>query len=95
MVERELGRNCAAGIPADVFLEQAMAALTAGSARDLHRLEKAVPHVSTPNNDAHFVRQHAAFAALLDASARNLRLLGRLARAADAEYGASQRKRIG
>lgn len=71
--------NPAAEIPADIFLDQAIAALTAADAPALRRLEAAAPGLAAPRNREHFLIRHALFAALLESSARNLRLLRRVA----------------
>lgn len=70
--------NPAAEIPADIFLDQAIAALTAADAPALSRLEAALPILAAPGNREHFLSRHALFTALLEATARNLRLFRRI-----------------
>lgn len=67
----------ASRFPADYFLDQVITALAAADAPALRRLEAAAPMVAAPLNHARYTRNHAALTALLDASARNLRLLRR------------------
>jgi len=67
-----------AHIPADKFLGQVIAALTAADAATLSRLETAARLVAAPCSRAQYASKHATFAALLDASSRNLRLLNRI-----------------
>lgn len=71
--------NPAAEIPADIFLDQAIAALTATDAPALRGLEAALPTIAAPRNRELFIARHALFAVLLESTARNLRLLRRVA----------------
>lgn len=77
-MEQGADTNAAAPIPADLFLERVISALTAADAPELDQLGAAAPYIAAPCDPVRFVNRHAAFAALLDASARNLRLLGRI-----------------
>jgi hypothetical protein len=63
---------------ADDFLDEAMMALIATDAARLRQLAVLAPAVAAPRSRAAYVRKHAAFAALLKASARNLRFLRRV-----------------
>lgn len=65
-------------IPADEFLDQVFTALIAADVRDLQRLESQAPFVVAPKSEMRFIRNRAIFAALLEMSARNLRLLRRI-----------------
>lgn len=65
-------------IPADEFLDRVFTALIAADVDDLQRLEAQAPFVAAPRSHARFVRNREIFAALLDMSARNLRLLRRI-----------------
>lgn len=67
-----------AQIPADGFLDQVIAALTAADAATLRQLEATATHVAAPANQSEYLQKHATLAALLEASARNLRLLRRV-----------------
>lgn len=64
-------------IPADEFLDQVFTALIAADVDDLHQLEAQAPFVAPPQSEARFDRNRAIFAALLEMTARNLRLLRR------------------
>lgn len=70
--------STSAQIPADRFLDQVVAALIAAEAAALRELEAAAPHVAAPASPAGYLQKHATLAALLEASARNLRLLRRV-----------------
>lgn len=65
-------------IPADEFLDRVFAALIAADVDDLHWLEAQAPYVAAPRNQTRFLRNRAIFAALLEISARNLRLFRRV-----------------
>lgn len=65
-------------IPADEFLDRVFTALIAADVNDLHWLEAQVPFVVAPRSQARFLHNRDAFAALLEISARNLRLLRRV-----------------
>jgi hypothetical protein len=67
-----------AQIPADHFLEQAIAALTVADSSALRQLEASVLTVAAPRNRTAYAARRATFAALLDATARNLRFLRRV-----------------
>jgi len=67
-----------AQIPADGFLDQVIAALTAVDAAALRQLEATATHVAAPASPAGYLAKHATLAALLEASARNLRLIRRV-----------------
>ncbi|HTV04973.1 MAG TPA: hypothetical protein VME86_06355 [Acidobacteriaceae bacterium] len=69
--------NALQPIPADLLLDKAILALTFADAAELNRLERIAPAVIAPVDEARCLNQRAVFAALLDASARNLRLLRR------------------
>jgi hypothetical protein len=62
-------------LPADDFVNQVISALTVSDAAALHQLESAVSSIAPPRSRAQYLQKRATFAALLDASARNLRLL--------------------
>ncbi len=62
---------------ADDFLDDAIAALIVSDAASLRCLESAAPAVSAPRSRTAYLDKRAAFAALLDVTARNLRLLRR------------------
>lgn len=70
--------NPAIQIPADQFLDQAIAALIAADAAALRRLEAAASTVALPRNRIGYQARRATFAALLDATGRNLRFLRRV-----------------
>jgi len=72
----------AADFPADDFLDDVIAALTISSAASLRRLESAAPGVAAPRSRVRYFEKQAVLAALLDATARNLRLLRRSGRSA-------------
>jgi hypothetical protein len=64
--------------PADAFLDHIIAALTAADAATLRRLEAAASSITPPLNHAAYLEKRATLAALLAASARNLRFLRRI-----------------
>ena len=64
-------------IPADEFLGQAIDALISSDVAELTRLDRMVAMVTAPGDRAIFLYRRAVFAAILDSSARNLRLLHR------------------
>jgi len=66
-----------AQIPADRFLDQAISALEAADASALDRLAGDVFSVAMPVNQAHYRRNRETFAALMEATGRNLRVLRR------------------
>jgi hypothetical protein len=66
-----------APIPADVFLDRVIAALAATDARELRKLEAAASGVAMPASRSEYMRKRATLAALLSATARNLRILRR------------------
>lgn len=70
--------NSEAEIPADEFLDQALAALAAGDAASLRRLEAAAPDVGVPLNRAAYLSKRKIFMALLERTGRNLRFLRRV-----------------
>lgn len=70
--------NPAIQIPADQFLDQAIAALIAADAATLRQLETAASTVALPRNRTGYQARRATFAALLDVTARNLRFLHRV-----------------
>ena len=70
--------NPAIQIPADQFLDQAIAALIAADAAALRRLEAAASTVALPRNRIGYQARCVTFAALLDVTARNLRFLHRV-----------------
>ena len=78
--------NASAQIPAnpggqisvDGFLDQVIAALTAADAATLRQLEATALHVGAPASPAGYLAKHATLGALLEASARNLRLIRRV-----------------
>lgn len=72
--------NATQKIPADQFLDEAIRALTFADLAELKRLEMVSPKVASPIDAARYWTQRAVFAALLDASGRNLRLFHRAAR---------------
>lgn len=72
-------------IPADEFLDQVFTALIAADVDNLQRLERQAPFVAAPRNEVRFVRNRAIFAALLEMTARNLRLLHRISDRKSAE----------
>ena len=82
----------AADFPADDFLDNVIAALTASDAAALRRLESAAPAVAAPRSRAAYLRKRAAFAALLHATARNLRLLRRSAHSVSQRQPTLRRK---
>lgn len=65
-------------VPADEFLDQVISALIRVDAATLQQLESLASGVAAPRNFERFVQNRAVFAALLDATARNLRLLRRV-----------------
>jgi hypothetical protein len=67
-----------ASIPADAFLDQVIRALTAADAAVLHDLESLAARLSPPADVAQYLKKRATLASLLNASARNLRLLRRV-----------------
>ncbi|HTW44897.1 MAG TPA: hypothetical protein VMD58_05080 [Acidobacteriaceae bacterium] len=71
--------NTSQNISADLFVDQVIVALTRADAAALGRLEAAAPSVSAPIDLLRYTSQRATLAALLDASARNLRLMRRAA----------------
>lgn len=71
--------NTLQNIPADQFLDEVIFALTFTDASALDRLEAAAPTIAAPADPVRYANQRAALAALLDASARNLRLMHRAA----------------
>ena len=71
--------STAAQISADTLLDRVIQALTAIDAATLGELESAAAHVAQPESLPGYLHKRAALAALLDASARNLRLLRRIA----------------
>ncbi len=75
----EQGITATAQIPADQFLDQAIIALTAADASALRQLEGVAHTVAAPCNRAEYVVRRAVLAALLNATARNLRFLHRVA----------------
>ena len=64
--------------PADAFVEQAIAALAAGDAPALRRLEAEAPRMAAPLSRAAFLRSIDIYRALLDQTGRNLRFLRRV-----------------
>jgi hypothetical protein len=64
---------------ADDLIDQVISALTVSDAAALSQLESAASSVAPPRRHAQYFQKRATFAALLDASARNLRLLRRFA----------------
>lgn len=70
--------STSAQIPADGFLDRVIAALTAVDAATLRQLEATASHVAAPASSAGYLAKHATLAALLEASARNLRLIRRV-----------------
>jgi hypothetical protein len=71
--------SAAAQIPADTFLDRVIHALTAVDSDTLRELESAAAHTAPPESLPGYLNKRATLAALLDASARNLRLLRRIA----------------
>ena len=71
--------NTLQNIPADQFLDEVIFALTFTDASALGRLESVASEVAEPVDLVRYANQRAALAALLDASARNLRLMRRAA----------------
>lgn len=71
--------STATQIPADTFLDRVISALTAADATTLRELESAAAHVVAPESLSGYLSKRDTLAALLDASARNLRLLHRIA----------------
>lgn len=69
--------EAAAEIPADTFLDQAIAALIAADVSTLCRLEDAASTVAAPVSRARYLKNRDMFAALLEATGRNLRFLRR------------------
>ena len=67
-----------AQIQADTFLDQVIEALTAADAATLRRLEATATHVAAPASPAGYLAKRATLAALLEASARHLRLIRRV-----------------
>ncbi|MFZ0663295.1 MAG: hypothetical protein WAM66_11430 [Acidobacteriaceae bacterium] len=67
----------AAEIPVDDFLDQALSALITTDASMLRRLESAAPTVAAPVSRARYLKDRDTFAALLEATGRNLRFLRR------------------
>lgn len=65
-------------LPADTFIDLAIAALEAGNATALLRLEADAPKVTAPLSRAAFLRGCDIFRALLDQTGRNLRFLRRV-----------------
>lgn len=70
--------NPEAEIPADDFLDHALAALADGDAASLHRLVAFAPDVAPPFNCAAYLRKREIFKALLEQTGRNLRFLRRV-----------------
>lgn len=66
-------------IPADDFLDQVLSALIVADVTNLKRLEAEVSLVTAPRSEARLARNRAVFAVLLEETARNLRLLRRIA----------------
>lgn len=69
----------AAQISADTFLDRVIQALIAVDSTALRELESAAAHTAPPESLPNYLNKRATLAALLDASARNLRLLRRIA----------------
>jgi hypothetical protein len=65
-------------MPADAFVDQAIAALAAGDAVALRRLEADAPKVIAPRGLDAFLSRMDIFRALLDQTGRNLRFLRRV-----------------
>lgn len=63
---------------AEDFLDEAIAALTVSDVASLRRLETVAPTVAAPRSCTAYLNKRAVFAALLDASARNLRIFRRV-----------------
>lgn len=68
---------CAEQIPAEYFLDHAISALEAADAAELRRLADCVSSVVMPVSQGRYRRNRDVFAALLEATGRNLRLLHR------------------
>lgn len=64
-------------IPADVFLDRVLVALRSTDTDVLHELEIAVANVSKPISRVEYFKKCATLVALLDETARNLRLFRR------------------
>ncbi|MGC2162436.1 MAG: hypothetical protein WA634_11030 [Silvibacterium sp.] len=84
--------NTAPPIPADQLLAHVISALIVADAATLRQLESAAPSVTAPHSRVQYIHKHAVFSALLEASARNLRLLGRAAGKRDANLYVSGRQ---
>lgn len=70
--------NSRSEIPADDFLDLALAALSAGDAASLRQLEAAASDVAAPLSRAAYLRKRDIFKVLVDQTGRNLRFLRRV-----------------
>lgn len=66
-------------IPAEIFLDHVISALTSTDAATLRHLESIAPAVGMPGDRAQYLKKNAVLSALLDTTGRNLRLLRRVA----------------
>lgn len=64
-------------IPADCFLDRAISALESTDASELSRLVHCASSVATPVSQSRYWQNYDIFAALLEATGRNLRLVCR------------------